>query len=155
MARPTGFGSPGTIVTLRSASSMIVADNTTLSDANIPPAQAINCWGLESIFVGVEITGGSAPTMAFEALFRDGEAADGSRWRRHLLGALPGVTLASAAAVTTGALASDLSMVELRVFGAESVFFRCTAVTNETSTTAWALLGMPGRYIASPHIQRG
>jgi hypothetical protein len=155
MSRPTGFSTPGTIVVLRSAASVIVADSSTLTDANIDPTLAVSCFGLESIFVGVEITGGSSPTMTFEPLFRDVEAADGSRWRRRLLGALPGVTLASASAATTGTLSADLSMVELRVFGAEKVFFRCTAVTNDTNTTAWKLLGMPGRYIASPYVQRG
>ena len=154
MARPTGFGAPGTIITLRSGSAVIAADSATLIDDNIPPAQAVNCWGLESIFIGAEITGGTNPTMTVEPLFRDSEAADGSRWRRLNLGALPGVTLTAAGPGSTGAMASDLSMVELRVFGATSVFFRISAVANATSTTAWKLLAMPGRYIGSPHLLR-
>lgn len=150
-----GFGRTGQIVTLREGASVIAADSATLTDTNIDPAIAFDCWGLESLFIGVEITGGTNPTMTVEPLFRYASAADGSRWRRLTLGALPGVTLTAAGTVTTGAMASDLSMVELRVFGATSVFFRISAVANATSTTAWKLLGMPGRYISSPYLQRG
>lgn len=155
MAYATGFGQPGVIVVARSADALIAADSATLSDANIDPALSVNCFGLESVFLGVDITGGTNPTMTFEALFRDANAADGSRWRRLSLGALPGVTLAAAADPTTGAMAVGGSLVEVRVFGASKVFFRCTAVANATSTTAWKLLAMPGRHISSPYLQRG
>jgi hypothetical protein len=82
--------------------------------------------------------------MTVEALFRDGEAPDGARWKRLLLGAPPGVTLAALANETTGSLTGG-SFVELRVFGAKQVFLRISAVANATSTTAWKILGMPGR----------
>lgn len=134
----------GEVATLRSAAALIAADSATLTDANIPPANAIDCTGLDSIFVGVEITGGASPTMTLEALYRDSEAADGARWKRLLLGARDGVTLAALAAEDTGAL-DGTSLVELRTFGFRYVFLRIKAVANAGSTTAWKILGMPGR----------
>lgn len=145
MTRKTGALFTGETAVLRSASAAIAADSAALTDANIPPADAINCAGLDTVIVGVEITGGSSPTMTLEPLFRDPDAADGSRWGRYLLGAAPGVTLASLASETTGALASNTQWAELRVFGHPAVFFRVTAVANAGSTTAWKILGRPGR----------
>jgi hypothetical protein len=144
MARVTGINSLGQLATVRSATALIAADNATLTDANIPPASAFSCIGLESIFVGVEIVGGSSPTMTIEPLFRDADAADGVRWKRLLVGAPPGVTLASAAVQATPALAPDVQLYELRVYGHPLVFLRISAVANATSTTAWKILAMPG-----------
>ena len=143
MARKNGLIT-GEVTVLRSAEAVIAADSATLNDTNIPPAQAIDCTGQDTILVGVEITGGSSPTMTIEALFYDENAADGSRWKRVLLGARDGVTLASLAAEDSGAL-DGTSFVEMRVFGAKKVFLRVKAVTNAGSTTAWKILGMPGR----------
>lgn len=123
---------------------MIAADNTSLTDANIPPSQATDCTGYDTIFVGVEITAGTSPTMTLEALYRDAEAADGSRWKRMLLGARPGVTLGALATEDTGAL-DGTSFVELRTYGFKLVFIRIKAVANSTNTTAWKILGLPGR----------
>jgi len=136
---------PGQVSVLRAGAGAIAADNTTLTDANVPPASAVDCWLYDTIFVGVEITAGTSPTMTIEPLFRDSGAADGARWRRLLIGANPGVTLASAAIQSTGALAPDLTMYEIQVFGCRSVFFRISAVANATNTTAWSILGFPGR----------
>jgi hypothetical protein len=145
MARPVRQLSHGQWTEVRSATAAIAADSGTLTDANIPPAQALDCWGFDSIFVAVEITGGASPTMTVEALFRDADAADGSRWERLMLGARDGVTAAALANENTGALAPNANPVELRVFGARSVFLRITAVANAGSTTAWKIIAMPGK----------
>ena len=153
-----GFGRTGQIVTLRSGTGVIAADSATLTDANFPLTAAINCWGMHSIFIGVEIAGDSGPTMTVEPLFRSSQCPDGSRWHRLLLGSVPGVNTVAAANVaarTTTAMADDESMQELEVFGCEAVYLRITAVGNATSTTSWDILGMPGRYISSPYLQRG
>ncbi len=121
--------------TARSASAVIAADNSTLTDANIPVAQAIDCSGLETILVRVGITGGSGPTMTLEALFRDGDAADGSRWVRRVNGS---------GAITTAALVPGQEY-ELTVDGWNSVFLRITAVANSGSTTAWSIMARPGK----------
>jgi hypothetical protein len=144
MARQTDFAS-GSIFTARSATATIAADNATLSDANYPVAQAINCSAFDTIFVGCEITGGSSPTMTIGPLFRDADAADEKRWKKLLVGSPEGVTAASAASLTTGALAPDTTMAELKVFGHSSVFLQITAITNATNTTAWKILVMGGR----------
>jgi hypothetical protein len=149
MTYSTGFAEPGVVVQLMSVSGTITAETATLTDANFTVTNAVNCWGLESIFVGAHIAGGSAPTVTLEPLFRDENAADGARWKRLNVGALPGVTLATAATVTTGALTSDGPMVEIRTFGASQVYLRRDAVTNSGSTTNLTILGMPGRYIAA------
>jgi hypothetical protein len=143
MARITGL-IPGAVSILRSIAGVIAADSGTLTDANIPPAGAIDCTGFDTLLVGVEIDAGSSPTMTIEALFYDPQAADGSRWHRLFLGAAPGVTATALANETTGALASG-AFAELRVFGAKQVFFRVTAITNAASTTASRILAMPGQ----------
>lgn len=143
MARNSTF-KDRSVIAARSGSAVIAADSATLTDANIDPTLALDCSGLDSIFVGVEIAGGTNPTMTIEPLFRDEGAADGSRWFRLMTGALDGVTLAAAANQTTGALSSNVNFVELRVFG-QKVFLRISAVANPTSTTAWKILAMPGK----------
>lgn len=120
-----------------------VADSGTLTDANISPTLAVNCRGFDTVFVGVELTGGTSPTATVEPLFRDAEAPDGSRWKRRLLGARPGVTLAAIAADNTGALGANSDFVELRVHGAEAVFFRISAVAN--NPTNIKVLVAPGQ----------
>jgi hypothetical protein len=140
MARNNGLRT-GEVTVLRSATATIAADNATLTDANIPPAQGVGCQGLDTVLVGVEITGGSSPTMTIEALVRDGEAADGARWKRMTAGlAFEGTPTIG----DTGAL-DGTAFVELPTFGASLVFFRIKAVANAGSTTAWKILGMPGR----------
>ena len=144
MARPVRALSHVSWTEVRSASAVIAADSATLTDVNIDPTVALNCWGYDTIFVGVEITGGASPTMTIEPLFRDADATDGSRWRRLLVGALNGVTLGAATVATTGALAPDLTSSEIRVFGHTSVYLRITAVANAGSTTAWKIVAKPG-----------
>lgn len=145
MARKTGQLRTGETTVVRSASAIIAADSATLTDANFPVAQALDCTGFDTILVGVEITAGTNPSMTLEALFRDADAADGSRWGRMLLGAAPGVTATALANETTAALASNVAWCELRVFGHPSVMLRITAVANAASTTAWKILARPGQ----------
>lgn len=142
MSRPTGV-KQGLVTAARTKSAVIAADSATLTDANIPPALAIDCSGLNTIFVGVEITAGSSPTMTFEPLFYDPSAADGSRWKRISRGSRNGETAGAAAALDTGAL-DGTSFRELYVYGHSQVFLRCTAVANSGSTTAWTALVMAG-----------
>lgn len=145
MARNDGLRPGAAPGVARLATALIAAESATLSDANFPVAQALNCEGFDTILVGVDITAGSAPTMTIEALIRDGEAADGSRWKRLLLGAKDGITtLGAVAAEDTGAL-DGTSFVELRVFGAKQVMLRIKAVANAASTTAWKILVVGGR----------
>lgn len=144
MARKTGLFEEVSIA--RDISGVIAADSATLTDANIPLAGAIQCRGFDTILVGVEIAGGAGPTATIEALFRDAEAADGSRWKRRLFGARDGITaLASPAAEDTGALAANSDFIELRVHGAPLVFLRVKAVTNAAGTTSMKILVQPGR----------
>lgn len=123
----------------------IAADGTTYTDANFPAVLgphasdgtgAIDCTGFETILLKVSITAGSSPTMTLEALFRDADAADGSRWVRRVNGS---------GAITTPALAPDLQEAELYVDGCPIVFPRITAVANSGSTTAWAIYVRPGK----------
>lgn len=137
MTRPVALNNASSQVTqVRTIGGVIVADSATLTDANFDPTTALDCSGFQSIFVGVEIAAGTNPTATIEALVRDADAADGSRWKRIAL------TPATPAAQTTGALASGQFM-ELRVDG-RLVFLRVTAVTNATSTTSLNILAFPG-----------
>lgn len=148
MARKTGCFRTGEITELRAVEALLAADSTTLTDANIDPDAAIDCSGLDTVLLGVTVTGAPTATITVEALLYDENAADGERWRRLLLGAAPGVTLGALANETTGALgvaANAISFAELRVFGHSKVFFRASAVANPAGSTAWKIIGMPGR----------
>lgn len=126
---------------------LTAADNATLTEANIPPGQAIDCRGFDTIWIGVEPTGGAGPTVTIEVLFYDPDAVDSgtaaaSRWKRPLQGAPNGITAVGApAARTTGAL-DGTSFVELRVDGRKQVFLRVTAVAG--GPTAFDILVAPG-----------
>lgn len=148
MPRKTGLYDEVSIA--RDISGAIAADSATLNDTNFPLLGAIQCRGFDTIFVGVEIAGGSSPTATIEALFRDAEAPDGSRWKRRLFGAREGVTaIASPVAEDTGALGANSDFVELRVHGAPLIFLRVKAVTNAAGTTGMKILVQPGRRRAS------
>ena len=114
----------------------IAADNATLTDANYPITSAIDCTGWETVIVKVSVTAGTAPTMTLEALFRDDNAADGNRWVRRVL---------AGAALTTGAILTDVHEQELVVDGHDLVFFRVSAITNSASTTAASVYVRAGR----------
>lgn len=150
MARKSGALYTGEVSIARSATAVIAADSATLTDANIPPAQGLDCSGFDTILVGVEITAGTAPTMTIEALARDPQAADGLRWKRMTAGlAFEGTP----AVGDTGAM-DGTAFVELAVFGNPLVFLRRKAVTNETNTTAWKILVAPGRYRGDRKLNR-
>lgn len=148
MARTAGiFGDRGLTYAgrmgyVRAAEGTLAADSSTLTDANIDPTLAVNCQGLDSIFLSLECDGATGVTVDVEPLFRDDDAADAERWKRIALGSRDGVTLAAAAnqKLTVG----ELAMVEFRVFGWGKVYFRVDAV-SAASGTAWRLLAMPGK----------
>ena len=145
MARPLALSNLAPCE-LRSIAGVIAADSATLTDANFPVASGVCCAGFDTILVGVEITAGTSPTATIEALFRDNDAPDGSRWKRLLLGARDGITaVGTPAAEDTGALAQNSDFVELRVYGAQLVFLRVKAVGSAGSTTNLKILAMPGR----------
>ena len=135
MAYTTSTLTDGEWTIAREATAIIAADSATLTDANILPAEAIDCRGLESIYVTVAITAGTNPGMTIEALYRDGNAADGTRWVRAHSGS---------ALIATTSLTPGVSQ-EITVHGHSSVFLRITAVANATSTTAWKILARPGQ----------
>jgi hypothetical protein len=151
-ARTTTALSMTGLCVAREISGVIAADNSTLTDANIDPDAAINCAGFETIWAGVEVTGGSSPTVTLEPLFYDPSAADGSRWWRSYVGAASGITaIAAPVAQVTPALGAG-QMVELRVDGHPQVYLRRTAVANSGSTTAMRILVRPGKQL--PRVLR-
>lgn len=148
MARAAGLRDGDSLGIIRTVVGVIAADSSTLTDANFDPTDAnavFGSQGFDSILLGVEIDGGTNPTATIELLFRDAEAPDGSRWKRMLLGAPPGVTLAALANETSGALASGANLVELRTFGHALIYPRITTVANPGSTTGMRILARPGR----------
>ncbi len=148
MARPAGL-SVDRLAAVRTISGVIAADSTTLTDANIDPDHAINCLGFQTLWLGVEIAGGTNPTATLEVLVRDEDAADGARWKKLLVGAPDGVTLASAASAKTPAL-DGTALYEVRVEGRAKVFLRVDAVANATSTTGLKILAMGGKPRLAP-----
>jgi hypothetical protein len=125
----------GVFTVARSASAALAAESATLTDANIPPAEALDCTGLETVWVAIHVTGNNAATMALQALKRDANAEDGFKWVQ---------TRDASALLKTAALTMGVEQ-ELRVDGSPSVFFRIDAVTNTGSTTAWKILVRPGQ----------
>lgn len=154
MARLVGFAEGITLASslavARETSGIIAIDSATLTDANIDPTLGLNCWAWDTIWVGVEITLGTNPTATIEPLFRDADAPDGSRWKRRLMGAAPGVTPAVATSQSSGALGANSDLVEFRVAGSPLVYLRVSAVTNATSTTGLKILVAPGAVRESP-----
>lgn len=133
---------------VRSINGVIAADSATLTDANIPPGGAFDCRGFQTIWVGVEIVAGTAPTATLEILVRDADAADGLRWKKLLVGAPDGVTPAAAASQKTPAL-DGTALYEVRVEG-RNVFFRVDAVANAAGTTSMKIIAMGGK----PRIEK-
>lgn len=119
----------------REGSTAIAADNATLTDANIPPSEALDGQSFETIWVRVAIDGGASPTMTLEALFRDEDAPDGARWVRNR---------DATGVLTTPALAPGQAF-ELTIDGWAKVFLRVTAVANAGGTTGWKILVRPGK----------
>jgi hypothetical protein len=122
----------------RVTGSPVTADNTSLTDGNIPTTQsdtlggAIQCRGFQTIWLGVAFTGGTNPTVTIDPLTRDEDAADGSRWVRLGFG--------TPAAPLTFVLDGTF-FVEVRVEG-RLTFPRISAVTS--TPTQVDLLVLPG-----------
>lgn len=142
MTRPAGLN-PTQMSAARTISGVIAAESATLSLANFPLAQALDCYGYETIFVGVEITAGTNPTATIEVLAYDPDGVASQVWKKLLVGSPPGVTAASAASQKTSAL-DGTSLCEVRVCGRKQIMLRVDAVTNATNTTAMTILAMPG-----------
>lgn len=108
------------------------ADSATLTDANISPTVsattggALACAGLETVLLAVELAGGTNPQVTLDLLFRDVDAADGSRWRR-----------------AGQPVALTASFQEVYVYGS-TVFPRLDTVSG--SPTSVTILVKPGRY---------
>jgi hypothetical protein len=126
----------GTWTRARLKSVVLAADSATLTDANIPTSEALDCTGFETLLVRVDVTGGTTPTATLEALFRDPDAADGSRWVRRVNS---GGTTIKTPALSVG------QETEVTVDGWNSVFLRVDAVTGASGSTAWAVFARPGR----------
>ena len=113
----------------------VAADSATLNDTNFPPVTdstnggMINTRGFESIWLNAEMSGGTNPTVTVEMLVRDGDASNGSRWKRLLV--------APATLDGTG-------FTEVAVYG-RLVYPRISAVTG--SPTSVNMLAFPGEAI--------
>jgi hypothetical protein len=140
MARIAGGIRGGSVVIVRQAASIIVADSATLTDANIDPTLGFSSKEYDSVLLSVEITAGTNPTMTLEMLLGDAEAADGARWKRIALAKRFGGDDAANQALVV----DSTKFIEFVTFGAELIFPRVTAVANPTSTTAWKILALPG-----------
>jgi hypothetical protein len=136
-SRPIGLSTAQVSAARVVAGAPVAADPSAWTDANLPPAAdpkaggAIDTQGHETIWLGVETSGGTAGSVTVTPLVRDAGAPDGQRWKPLLLnGVAQSVTL-------TGA-----GFVEVRVDG--RVIFPClTAVAG--APTAVTILAMPGR----------
>ncbi len=142
--RDTGLKKGEITIVRELAAGVIAADSGTLTDVNIPPSAGVDCSRYDTLFLGVEIDAGSSPTIAIEILVRDELAANGSRWKKMLVGEEEGITAGAAAVESTGAL-DGTKFIEMRVFGMRKVFFRVSAVTNSGSTTGARILAFPGK----------
>lgn len=132
MARPIGLpSSPARVGLWRSLSSGggLSSDSATLTDDNFDPdpntttGGAITFTGYDSILVAVLLAGGTGPTATLIPLFRDEDAADGSRW------------------IPTGSVSLTAAFQELYVWSS-LVYPR---ITLTGSPTGVSLLVKPGR----------
>lgn len=116
----------------------VSADSTTLTDSNFPLlADAVNggtvdCRTLSTLWVDVEFVGGTSPSIELDPLIRDGNAADGSRWKRLLFGDSP----AAAQPLLDGS-----GFVEVRVDGGQ-MYPRIKSVSG--APTSVIILARPG-----------
>lgn len=123
--------------------SAVAADSGTLSDALFPlladatTGGTIDCRGLATLWVSVEFTGGTNPTIDLDPLIRDDNAADGSRWKRLMPGDSPAVYQPTL---------DGTGFVEIRCDGGK-LFPRIKAVTG--SPTGIVILARPGAALNS------
>ncbi len=141
MPRPIGSFSPSAVSALRIVTGAPVAsDSATLSEVNFPIAVSatlggpIDCYGLDTFFLGVEMAGDVAATCTLDLLVRDPGAASGARWKRLApnAGGSP-LVLAFGAANT--------NLVEVDCFG----WFIYPRIVVTGSPTTVTILGFPGR----------
>lgn len=138
MARPVALMTNQISAVRTKSGSPVGADSATLSDANFPllanatTGGTIDCRALATIWIGVEFTGGSSPTIDLDPLIRDEAAADGSRWKRLLFGSSPAVVQPTL---------DGTGFVEVRVDGG-LMFPRLKAVTGNPTTVK--ILARPG-----------
>lgn len=138
MARPISLMTNQISAVRTKSGSPVAADSGTLTDANFPllasstTGGTIDCRALATIWIGVEFTGGTTPTIDLDPLIRDEEAADGARWKRLLT--------ASGPAVYQPTL-DGVGFVEIRVDGGQ-MYPRIKAVTG--NPTQVVLLARPG-----------
>jgi hypothetical protein len=136
-SRPIGLSTAQVSAARVVSGAPVGADPALWTDANLPPAPdpksggAIDTQGCETIWLGVETSGGTAGSVTITPLVRDGGAPDGQRWKPLLLGGVP-----------QSATLSGAGLVEVRVDG--RVIFPClTAVAG--APTSVTILAMPGR----------
>src|SRR5690349_16286964 len=110
--------------------SPVTADSSTLTDANIPTTGIVDCTGLSTIWVAVEMSNAGtqiasgAGSILLDQLWRDGTAADGFRWKRPLFGAISAPPAAEAIPLDAGG-----GWIEMRVDGAQ-IFPRISSITG-------------------------
>lgn len=152
MARPLGMNGdePDNIAGLRvvaTSAGSIVADNTTLSDANYPLTNnastggIVRCGRMKTIRLNVEHADGSAlpggTSIVVEPLVLDSLAVVNRRWKRLLDGS------GNPVSVTL----DGSGFMELRVDG-RMVFLRVATVTGAIIKNI-AILGFPGEFYVS------
>lgn len=134
MSRPVGLSLNAVSAARAVTGAPVAADSGTLTDANFSPTPdnttggAINAFGFATVLLNIETAGGSSPTAAIDLLFRDGDAADGSRWKR-IAGAVKPVL-------------DGAGWVEVQTYG-RLVYPRIDAVVG--SPTSVTILAMPGQ----------
>jgi hypothetical protein len=138
MARPVGLSNTSIAGVRTITGSPVAADSSSFTDENFAPIAdnvlggAVTGFGFQSLWWGVEFTGGASPTVTLELLVRDsGAAVDGTRWKLWTGFAWP--------------VLDGTGLVELRVDSA-LVFPRLSAVTG--APTGVLLLAYPGLRLA-------
>ncbi len=107
----------------------VAAESATLSDANFPPAAAINCAGWRTVALYGVFTAGTTPTWSLQPLLRGGVEGAGLWTYASPLGAVPG-----------------LQVVVVEVMG-RLMFPRLDAITSNPTDLALYVMGWePFRY---------
>lgn len=143
MARPGGLKSQQfAALRILTGTPVVIDPVAPFTDANYPVANAFDCRGFDTIYLGAEFVGGTNPTAVFEILKRDPDAADGLRWKTLLIGAPNGITqIGTPISLATPAL-DGTGMAEMRVDGYSLIYFRLKTLTS--TPTQITILGLPG-----------
>lgn len=148
MARALGFTWEDTTISaprvIATSSGSIVADPTSLTDANYPGANnkttgytgVLNCMRHRSIFLGVEMADGSAlgagKAIRIEPLIYDVNGAANRHWKRLLAGGSP-----------ISVVLDDSGFQEVFV-GGRTIFLRVAEVIGSITADV-NVLGFPGQ----------